>query len=198
MKSAVRGLSWERLSRLRRQRRVQNAATIGLVILGPALALATFLVLGPLDQGASSGVLRWVLLADLIYVMVLAALVLGRVARMIAARRAQSAGSRLHLRLTGVFTFVALAPTVLVAVFASITVNFGLEGWFSERVSTALGASVSVLEPDQLMAIGAAAFLTIAAFEIVAPLPLVARRSRMRCWTSRMAGSPPMRRITSP
>jgi two-component system nitrogen regulation sensor histidine kinase NtrY len=37
---------------------------------------------------------------------------------------------------------VALVPTILVAVFATITVNMGLEGWFSDRVSTALGNSV--------------------------------------------------------
>jgi len=138
----VRSLIWERLSLLRRQREFQNAATLGLVILGPVLAVATFLVLGPLDQPANSRLLRAVLLCDLVYVLVLATLVLGRVAQMIAARRAQSAGSRLHLRLTGVFAVVALAPTVLVAVFASITVNFGLEGWFSDRVRGVLSSSL--------------------------------------------------------
>jgi two-component system nitrogen regulation sensor histidine kinase NtrY len=86
--------------------------------------------------------LRLVLLADLVYILVVAALVLREVARVIASRRARSAGSRLHLRLTGVFTIVALVPTILVAVFATITVNMGLEGWFSDRVSTALGNSV--------------------------------------------------------
>jgi two-component system nitrogen regulation sensor histidine kinase NtrY len=134
------------MSTLRRQRDLQNAATLGLVVLGPVLAVATFMVLGPFDQGSSAASLRLVLLADLVYVLVLATLVLQRVARMIAARRAQSAGSRLHLRLTGVFAIVALAPTVLVAVFASITVNFGLEGWFSERVRTVLGSSLAAAE----------------------------------------------------
>ncbi|MDF0594784.1 sensor histidine kinase NtrY-like [Psychromarinibacter halotolerans] len=146
MRTAVRRLNWERLSRLRRQRRVQNAATIGLVILGPLLAAATFLVLGPLGQGNGSRGLRIVLLADIVYAMVIAALVLQRVAAMIAARRARSAGSRLHLRLTGVFAIVALAPAVLVAVFAVITVNFGLEGWFSDRVRTVLGSSLSAAQ----------------------------------------------------
>nr|WP_216665395.1 PAS domain-containing sensor histidine kinase [Pseudoruegeria sp. HB172150] len=134
------------MSRLRRQRKVQNAATLGLVILGPLLAAATFLVLGPLNQGTSGLALRLVLLADFVYVMLIAGLVLQRVAAMIAARRAQSAGSRLHLRLTGVFAIVALAPAILVAVFAVITVNFGLEGWFSDRVRTVLGASLSAAE----------------------------------------------------
>ena len=104
--------NWSRLVRLSRRHRLQNAATLGLVLLGPILAVATFVVLGPLDQGSAQHLnLRLVLLADLIYVLLLAALVLQRVARMIAARRAKSAGSRLHLRLTGVFALMALLPT---------------------------------------------------------------------------------------
>ncbi len=142
----ARGDTWLRLNRLRRQRRVQTWGTFGLVILGPLLAAATFLALGPLNQGASSPALRIVLLADLIYVLVVAALVLARVAQMIAARRARSAGSRLHLRLTGVFALVALVPTVLVAVFAVLTVNVGLEGWFSDRVREVVGSSLTAAE----------------------------------------------------
>jgi len=119
-----------RFSRWWRQRRVQNAATLGLVILGPALAGLTYVVLGPLQQGGNAPALRLVLLADLVYVLVVAALVLQRVTRMVAARRARSAGSRLHLRLTGVFALLALIPTVTVAVFSVLTINVGLEGWF--------------------------------------------------------------------
>ncbi len=133
-------------SRLRRKRRFRNAATLGLVILGPVLALVTFLVLGPLDQGASALSLRLVLLADLVYALVVAALVLTQVGRLIAARRAKSAGSRLHLRLTVVFAFLALVPTVIVAVFAVLTVNIGLEGWFSDRVRNVVGASLAAAE----------------------------------------------------
>ncbi|MEL6643659.1 MAG: PAS domain-containing sensor histidine kinase [Pseudomonadota bacterium] len=127
-------------------RRFQNVATLGLVILGPVLALATFLVLGPLDRGASNFSLRLVLLADLVYVLVVATLVLGTIARMVAARRAKSAGSRLHLRLTGVFALIALIPTVTVAVFAVLTVNVGLESWFSDRVRQVVGASIAAAE----------------------------------------------------
>ncbi|SEM86757.1 sensor histidine kinase NtrY-like [Palleronia pelagia] len=146
MAHPVRMLNWDTLARLRRQRRVRNAATVGLVILGPFLALATYLVLGPLNQGQSSLSLRLVILADLVYVIALATLVLSSVARVVAARRAQSAGSRLHLRLTRVFALLALVPTVTVAVFAALTINFGLEGWFSERVSRVVGASLEAAE----------------------------------------------------
>ena len=100
MAVSARTLSWQKLNRVRRMRRFQNAVTVVVVLLGPVLALATFLVLGPLDRTASALWLRLVLLADLVYILVVAALVLARIASMVAARRAKSAGSRLHLRLT--------------------------------------------------------------------------------------------------
>lgn len=134
-----------RLSRLRRMRRVRTLMTFGLVVLGPVLALATYLALGPVDQG-STDTLRLVLLFDLVYILLVAALVLSQVARLIAARRAKSAGSRLHLRLTGVFALMALIPTVSVAVFAVLTINVGIEGWFSERVRVVVGNSLLAAE----------------------------------------------------
>ncbi len=146
MQGALKSATWLRLMRLRRQRRFQTALTFALVILGPLLAVATFLALGPFNRGASSPSLRLILLADMVYVLVLATLVLARVMRMVSDRRSQSAGSRLHLRLSGVFAIIALTPTVLVAVFAVLTVNVGLEGWFSERVRMVVGNSLSAAE----------------------------------------------------
>ncbi|WP_420858856.1 ATP-binding protein [Marivivens marinus] len=147
MQRSLLGINLARLSRIRKTRRVQNTATLGLVLLGPILAGLTIFVLGgPLDQGGNTGLLRNVLLADLVYVLVVATLVLQRVARMVAARRAKSAGSQLHLRLTGAFALLALIPTVTVAVFAVLSINSGLEGWFSDRVRTVLGTSLSAAQ----------------------------------------------------
>ena len=146
MGSPLGRMTWNRVSRLRRRRRVQTAATLGLVVLGPLLALATFTALGPLERGGNSPSLRLVLLADLVYVLVVATVVLQSVARAIAARRAKSAGSRLHLRLTWVFALIALVPTVLVAIFAGLTINVGLEGWFSERVRNVVGNSLEAAQ----------------------------------------------------
>lgn len=137
---------WLRLGRLRRIRRVRNTATLGLVVLGPVLALSTYLVLGPLGEAGNTLGLRLILLADLVYILVVAALVLAQVGRLIAARRAKSAGSRLHLRLTGVFAAMALIPTVTVAIFAGLTINVGLEGWFSDRVREVVGSSLAAAQ----------------------------------------------------
>lgn len=131
---------------LRFQKRMGTIATMSVAIMGPILALATFLVLGPLDHGSASPALRFVLLADLVYVIALAALVLHRVVSLFLARRARSAGSKLHLRLTRFFATLALLPTIIVAVFAVVTVNFGLEGWFSERVQRVLTTSLAAAQ----------------------------------------------------
>ncbi|WP_136682741.1 sensor histidine kinase NtrY-like [Falsirhodobacter xinxiangensis] len=145
MRSAARSNSWVRWSRLRRQRRFQTAATFGLVALGPVLTALTLLFLGPLNQSGSN-TLRLILLADFVYVLVVAALILARVAQLLSDRRSKSAGSRLHLRLSGVFALVALIPTVLVAIFAVVTLNIGLEGWFSDRVQRVVGSSLAAAQ----------------------------------------------------
>jgi two-component system nitrogen regulation sensor histidine kinase NtrY len=93
-----------------------------------------------------SDVVRGVLLADLVYLLALGALIILAIARMIAANRARSAGARLHMRLSGLFTVVALAPTVLVAVFATLTVNFGMEAWFSAQVRSVVANALATAE----------------------------------------------------
>jgi two-component system nitrogen regulation sensor histidine kinase NtrY len=143
---AFRSITLERLDRLRESAQVHTLVTLGLVFLGPLLILATLLALGPFGQGVSSLALRLIILADFIYILLIAGLVLGRVLRMVAARRARSQGSRLHLRLSATFAIVALGPTVMVAIFAGLTINVGLEGWFSDRVRQVVGASVSAAE----------------------------------------------------
>ncbi len=143
MRRTLLGLNFQRFSRWQRQRHVRNAVTVGLVLMAPILAAITYFVVGPLDQGAASAQLRIVLLVDLVYVLVVMALVMGQVARMVAARRAKSAGSRLHLRLTGVFALSALIPTVLVAVFSVLLISIALEGLFSEPVGNVLRTSLT-------------------------------------------------------
>ena len=149
MARQVSSATWERLARLRRQRRWQNAATLGLAVLAPLLAGLTLAVMGPLDRHSEGTWLRLVLLADLVYLIVLLGLVGFRLTRMITERRQSRAGSRLHLRLVSIFTGIALVPTVLVALFAGLTVNIGLEGWFSSRVQQVVSSALSAAEAYQ-------------------------------------------------
>ena len=146
MRRTLPGLNVTRLNRWFRQRHVQSAFTMGLVVAAPVLALMTYIVIGPMDRGASSTSLRLVLLLDFIYVLVVAALVMRQVARMVSARRARSAGSQLSLRLTGVFALSALVPIVLVAVFSITLISIALDGLFSEPVGNVLRTSLTTAQ----------------------------------------------------
>ena len=56
--------------------------------------------------------------------------------RRVAVRRAEQGGlgsGRLHVRLLALFSAIAAVPTVLVAIFASLLFQSGLEFWFSNR-----------------------------------------------------------------
>ncbi|MHA3915858.1 sensor histidine kinase NtrY-like [Halovulum sp. GXIMD14793] len=136
---------WIKAGEALKRRSVRNALTLILVVLGPVLALITAFAVGAVDN-ISSTALRTVLLTDFVYVVVIAGLIARRISAIVMARRRNSAGSNLHLRLTGIFAIIAMIPTILVAVFATVSVNFGLEGWFSERVQNVVGNSLEAAQ----------------------------------------------------
>ncbi|MEM6618354.1 MAG: PAS domain-containing sensor histidine kinase, partial [Pseudomonadota bacterium] len=137
-------LRW--LNAWRKRRRVQTVLSLALTLMAPVLVVVTYLALRPTNGSVSNDVIRLVLLADFVYVLVVAALIANRIVQLIAARSRRAAGSRLHMRLSGVFAFVALVPTVLVAVISTILLNFGFENWFSSRVQNVVGNSLAAAE----------------------------------------------------
>ncbi|MFV0299430.1 MAG: ATP-binding protein [Paracoccus sp. (in: a-proteobacteria)] len=141
MAGAAGGSIRNRLAGLGDGWRLEGAVSGALIVIGLALALVTLLVLGPFGPRTPQWVLRLVLLLDVVYLIAMSGMVTMRLVRMVAARRASIAGSRLHLRLVGVFAIIALVPTVLVALFAGLLVNIGLEGWFSDRVQQVVTTS---------------------------------------------------------
>ena len=122
---------------------LQSLINIFLILLGPMLAVATYLFLGPFNGVGQSVWLRFFLLLDLIYVLLIVGIVLVRILYVLSQRRSRLAGSKLHFRLASVFTTMSLLPTITVAVFATVSINLGLETWFSERVQSVVGTSLS-------------------------------------------------------
>ena len=137
----------DRIADLRTNRSANSGLTFALVIIGPLLVFLTFYAMQPIQGGRAS--LRFVLTADFVYILFITTLLIRRIVQLAAARRAESAGSRLHFRLTTAFATIALFPTILVAIFAVLSVNQALEGWFSERVRNAVGASLSAAQAYQ-------------------------------------------------
>ena len=69
--------------------------------------------------------------------------------RKVAVRRAEQGGlgsGRLHVRLVALFSVIAAVPTVLVAIFASLLFQSGLEFWFSDRARNMLENTVQVAQ----------------------------------------------------
>ena len=77
-------------------------------------------------------------LANLSAVLLLGAVLAGRLTRVWVERRRGSAGSRLHVRLVLLFGGVAVAPTIVVACFAVAFFHFGIQAWFNDPVRKAV------------------------------------------------------------
>lgn len=81
---------------------------------------------------------------DIILFLSLAAFVAWRVVALFVERRRRQAGSGLLSRMVTLFSLVAVTPAIIVAVFAAIFLNLGIQTWFSDRVQTAIKESNAV------------------------------------------------------
>ena len=87
-------------------------------------------------------------------------------ARKVAVERAVQGGlgsGRLHIRLVALFTAIAAVPTVLVAIFASVLFQSGLEFWFSNRARSMLENTVQVARASYDREVDRVAAETVAA-----------------------------------
>ncbi len=104
-----------------------------------ALGIGTFVLLsGGVSLSLQPNVMFGLVLANLVVLLLLGAVLAGRLTRVWVERRRGSAGSRLHVRLVMLFSVVAVTPTIVVAVFATAFFTLGIQGWFNDRVRTAL------------------------------------------------------------
>jgi len=104
-----------------------------------------------LSRGAQPGTLLSPPLIALLLIAILlpAIALMALYARKVALRRAERGGlgsGRLHIRLVVLFSVLAAVPTVLVAIFASLLFQSGLEFWFSNRARNMLENTVQVAQ----------------------------------------------------
>ena len=85
------------------------------------------------------------LIANLIPSIALMVLLSRRIAMARAASRAIGTGA-LHTRLVALFSVIAAVPTVIVAIFASLLLQSGLEFWFSDRARGMLENTVQLAQ----------------------------------------------------
>ena len=125
--------SWLRRERASGRFYDRVSALLGLFVIG-MIGLSVWLITSEAEPGT---ILSPPLIALLLVAILLPAIALMALyARKRAVRRAEQGGlgsGRLHVRLVALFTAIAAVPTVLVAIFASLLFQSGLEFWFSNR-----------------------------------------------------------------
>jgi two-component system nitrogen regulation sensor histidine kinase NtrY len=119
---------------------------IALTVAAVASGFATYAALTGAEFAPDPGTVLLLLNLDLILLLLLGAVVARRIVQLWAERRRGSAGSRLHVRLVVLFSALAAAPAIVVAVFSALFFNLGVQAWFSDRVRIALRESLAVAE----------------------------------------------------
>ena len=120
-----------------------KVATLVLAAAALALGIGTFVGLsGGIELSRRPNLIFAMVLSNLVVLLVLGAVLAGRITRVWVDRRRSLAGSRLHVRLVMLFSVVAVTPTIVVAVFATAFFNLGIQAWFNDRVRTALNESL--------------------------------------------------------
>ncbi len=74
-----------------------------------------------------------IMVANLVPAMALVVMIGSRIARARAERTMDGGNGRLHIRLVGLFSLTSAVPTLLVAIFASLLFQLGVDFWFSDR-----------------------------------------------------------------
>lgn len=137
---------WNWLARERQSGRLYQWATALSGITLAVVVIVSFLAFSNVERPASFlsppfvALLLVAVLIPSIALMVLASrrLVMNRAAKQ------GLAGGRLHTRLVALFSVIAAVPTVLVAIFASLMFQSGLEFWFSERPRNMIANAVEL------------------------------------------------------
>ena len=130
-----------------RLRRLTGWAGFMLVVAGVVCGVGTFAILTgltPLKPTPESTTLLLILNGVLLAVMAL--MIISQLVFLFIERRRGTVGAGLHLRLVSLFSLIAVLPAILVAVFATVTLNRGLDAWFSERTRAIVDSAVNVAE----------------------------------------------------
>ncbi len=122
-------------------------AALLLVMVGTLIGITTFLVLTGLTPiKPSETIVSWLLFANTVLVILMAILVAVQMFQLIWAHNRGMPGAGLHIRLISLFSLVAVMPALLVAIFAAVTLNRGLDAWFSDRTRNIVDTASTVAE----------------------------------------------------
>ena len=130
-----------------------RAFWIGLVVMLLSLVsgLATYLILTNLTPIVPrSDVVLVVLAVNVVLILTMIAVIAWQIWGLWQAWRDKVAGSRLHIRIVGLFSVIAALPAILLAIAATTSFARGLDQWFSSRprqiIQNSVGVATAYLE----------------------------------------------------
>lgn len=130
-----------------RLRGLSGWAALSLVLLGTLTGFSTFLILtGATPIQPTSELTTYLLLANGFLALFMLVMILFQILHLFLERQRGTAGTGLHIRLISLFSLIALLPTILVAVFATVTLNRGLDTWFSDRTRAIVDTASTVAD----------------------------------------------------
>jgi two-component system nitrogen regulation sensor histidine kinase NtrY len=120
------------------------------LVLVAAIVISGFATYAALSESPPFGndphTVIWLLNLDLVIMIMLLILVARRFAKLLSGRKQGIPGSKLHMRLAVIFSIMAAAPAVIMAIFSTFFFHFGVQTWFSDRVRTAIQSAEMVAE----------------------------------------------------
>ncbi|HWA17551.1 MAG TPA: PAS domain-containing sensor histidine kinase [Devosia sp.] len=123
-------------------RRALRAVGLVIVLLSVLVSSGSFLVMtGATGIEPTPEVWTVIWVVNGLLVLLVVALVVTEAMLLIQSRLLQQAGSGLQVRMVAMFAAAAAVPAIIVAIVATISLNQGLDQWFSERTRTMVESS---------------------------------------------------------
>ena len=116
-----------------------------LVVASLMSGMATYAAMTP-SGDANKFLILLLLNLDLVLLISLIIIITKRVVNIWSRKKSGQLGAQLHSRVVVMFSLLAAAPAIVVAIFGAIFFTVGIENWFSSQVKNALNKSLSVSE----------------------------------------------------
>jgi two-component system nitrogen regulation sensor histidine kinase NtrY len=122
--------------------RLLAAFAVVLALLSACLTFVVLTGLTPIEP--TPAVVYSFILINAATILLLVGIIVREVWQVMQARRRGHAGARLHVQIVGLFSIIAVLPSVLVAIVANVTIDRGLDRLFSGPTREAIENSLTI------------------------------------------------------
>lgn len=135
------------LMEIAERRHLGRKFTYLIIFLAALSGVATYYIFSTAGFGQlNTTSLILVLNLDLVIFLILALIIVRKIAKVWMARKSGQVAAKLHTRFVILSSLLTITPAIVMTIFSALMFNMGLQKWFSDRVSIALEESTKVAE----------------------------------------------------